>query len=399
VRPNYGFCEIAEFLTGTSSRRNGFFCQTGRNADQRASLPLRIAGRMLDPIERRAGPFVHELCRSVLRRIARRWDRREIYQIPAGTLARFSATEGDRDYSAPLAFGVESVFDVLRAAGKSFDHVDFVQRNRIEGSDDQRAERLIARCSGELADLTVAYFGELDAAGHAHGPLSPGLRHSARTMDARVQRVVEAWSAAGADVVLLGDHGMLAVERSFDVQQSVLGAMDAHGWRRGRDYEIFVDSTLCRIWLLDDATSLGIEVMLEELFSGPEFALHGEELDEELARERNVPHADPRYGDVLFAAKPGVLFWPDYFNKAPVEGMHGYPTDVSGQKGVLLGIGPSFAPAQLEECELVDVAPTLTGVLGLPAPLQSEGRNLCKEAPRAQTYARSLTALSPGAEQ
>ncbi len=388
VRPSYGFCEIAEFLTGTSPSRNGYFCQMGLADEREASLPLRIASRVLAGIEKGAGPRLHELCRSILRRIARRFDEREIYRIPASLLPRFQATEAANDYSAQKAFGVESVFDVLREAGLDFDAELFVQHGRIEGSDEARSEALIAKAGSSPRALTLAYLGELDAAGHAHGPCSPGLRAAARTCDARVERIVRAWEAEGADVVILGDHGMLPVEDVVDIGSRVRSALGMHGLQEGPDYELFLDSTLCRVWYRREEDELTLDLALSELCKEDEVSTHCEILDASLARERGVPSSDRRYGDSCIAAKEGVLFWPDYFNKSPVKGMHGYRTELFEQHGLCLGLGPSFERAVLESCELMDLAPTLTGLLGLRAPLESEGQDLRVQVPRARVQSR-----------
>ncbi|GEM_PF-1659821 len=353
VKPSFGFCEIAELLTGVETRENGFFCQMGPAEPGETSFLLKVLAGVTAPIEGRMGEWGRELCRSVLRRVARRMDHREIYEIPAGLLGRFRATEGALDYQAPFAFGRESLFDLARAKGLEWDASAFVAFNRVAGSDRDRADRLceIAQRAEGAPALTLGYFGDLDRVGHIYGPGSPGLRAQLKKTARLVEEVGEAFLRRGGSVLLVGDHGMLKVDEHLDLLE-LLGDL-------GRKTRIFVDSTLCRFWFEDKATQEGVEPRIREvLWPAPGFFL-----EEGLAREMGVPDGKDR-GDLAFAANPGVVFYPDYFNRKKVLGMHGYSPEIPGQKGFCLGLGPAFAKRRVPEIRLVDVPKIAAQALG-----------------------------------
>ncbi len=358
LKPSFGFCEIAELLTGVETRESGYFCQMGLagssgSREGGASLPLRALARVLGPLEERVGAFGREVCRSLLRRVARRLDRREIYEIPARLLGRFRATEGALDYQAPLAFGRESLFDLARAEGLDWDASAFVAFNRVVGSDRDRARRLcgIAGRAGGPPALTLGYFGDLDRVGHGFGPGSPGLRDQLKKTGVLVAEVAEAFLGCGGSVLLVGDHGMLQVEEHFDV----LGALGD----LGKGTRVFVDSTLCRFWFSHAGVRKVAEPLIRKaLWPAPGFFLEGA-----LADEMGVPQG-PDSGDLAFAANPGTVFFPDYFNRTKVLGMHGYSPEIPGQKGFCLGLGPAFAPRRVAEIRLVDVPKIAAQALG-----------------------------------
>ncbi len=401
LRPGYGFCEIAEMLTGVEARRSGLFCQMGYFEDAEISPALRLAVALAAPLEERGGPFLRECGRSLLRRVARRFDRREVYQIPARQLHRFGPTEAAREYREPLAFGIPSLLDLLREAGGRADTGAFVTRGRIDGPDEDRVRRLEELANGKepLPDLTLAYLGNLDAAGHRYGPEAEGLRASLRATDRRLARSARAFLDRGANVLVVGDHGMMRVHARADPLRAFAEACRALSWKAGREAFAFVDSTLCRFWVREAGDLPALEAELEarlprcwgasppkglvlpEPYPGapePEAGVPspGFWLREEAAERLGAPRGDRRYGDLAWGARPGILFAPDYFNLGPVAGMHGYRSDLPEQQGLLLGLGPSFPVERRTSCSLVDVAPTAAGLLGLSFPGELDGRNL-----------------------
>ena len=101
----------------------------------------------------------------------------------------------------------------------------------------------------------------------------------------------------------------------------------------------------------------------------------------------------------MFAADPGVLFWPDYFHvvEHDIKGMHGYLEkgitwppesleDTWGAEttGVLVMDSPRVdAPRDLGLRNLVDVFPTLCDLAGVDVPTTNEGESFLGSPRRA----------------
>jgi hypothetical protein len=104
----------------------------------------------------------------------------------------------------------------------------------------------------------------------------------------------------------------------------------------------------------------------------------GRALSEAERQERRIP-TERRWGDRMFAADPGVLFWPDYFHvvDSTIRGMHGYldKRDETYGMAVLASSNGAIQQGSFEARSLVDVFPTLCDLLDVPTPPTAEGRS------------------------
>ncbi|MFQ6099698.1 MAG: alkaline phosphatase family protein [Anaerolineae bacterium] len=369
VRPSFGFCEISECVTGTRPNVNGNFAAFAYGPQ---ASPYRRWRGML-----RLLGFVDRLPRGQMRarQVLEWWFAvcgvpHPTYRIPLPWLSYFVPTEGARLHTQAGAFAVESVYDVMARAGRAVYDETFVRHNRAAGSDVDRVERLLRHCA-ESYDLFMIYLGEADGAGHDFGPDSPQRRETVKRLDALIARLVERVAQVygeAANLVVLGDHGMVPVAHTVDVWSSV-GAL---GLEFGRDYVMFLDSTLARFWPLSERGRAG----LRQLLAQREFATLGELLTPERAEELHVPPPDSKYGEIIWLAHANTMIFPDFFNRVVSLGMHGYETSLDEQKGFAVVVGPDVGAAVLEEVELVDICPTLCDLLSIEYPRQNQGISL-----------------------
>ena len=114
------------------------------------------------------------------------------------------------------------------------------------------------------------------------------------------------------------------------------------------------------------------ERAITELFTDVNY---GRIITQKERRDRRIP-LDRKYGDLLFAADAGVLFWPDYFHvvEHDIKGMHGYLDKDTETTGVLVLDSPDVTTHQdLGVRNLVDVFPTLCRFAGVEVPPTNEG--------------------------
>ena len=97
----------------------------------------------------------------------------------------------------------------------------------------------------------------------------------------------------------------MAVERTTDIA----GALARLSWREGRDYVMFLDSTVARFWFPNPAAREPVETALEELSGGHRLG------DEDIARLRSR-HSSRRNWEPIWMADAGTLILPNYF-RAP----------------------------------------------------------------------------------
>jgi predicted AlkP superfamily pyrophosphatase or phosphodiesterase len=266
---------------------------------------------------------------------------------------------------------VESIFDVLSRTRVDYKYLMFP----VVNCDDDRTLTLTLESIGERRRLYFVQFSDSDLLCHLHGPESAMRHRVAGELDRKLRVLQKAFEERFDETMLLviGDHGMMQVEHTVDVGSIVHRRARTHGLRHGKDYLLFLDSTLARLWALRPAAADRLVDLLED----PDLNRAGIRLTESAAREYRIPYADRRYGDLLWWANPGVLIHPDYFH-APcqiVRGMHGYASRHEKMQGFAVLHGSGIRPTSMATAHLVDVCSTLCEVLGVSAPAQNEGRS------------------------
>ena len=239
--------------------------------------------------------------------------------IPLDLLPLIGVTEDRLSVHGPGAFPVPSFFDRLREQGGTYRYLMFPDLNGDDGA------VLSAALAGmkEGRDLYLLKFADADALCHLHGSEGEVRRQVARELDRKVHLVVEAFERVYAEpgFMVVGDHGMMDVDTTVDVAAACT-AGPRSGLRHGRDYLLFLDSTLARLWSFNDRA----RAALEDVFISPPLDGHGRLIDGETAARCRIPAPGLRYGEQIWWADPGVLIHPDYFHPRHqvVRGMHGY---------------------------------------------------------------------------
>jgi len=378
LRPSFGYCEISEYATGARPNTSGKFTQITRATPR--SRHLRHYARCLEWLEKmlqhHKGRGSTRLYNSFVRTLIKPgltdpgiWDLR--YRIPLSHLP-FLKTIESAHYPALRAFGIESIFDKLHEKGLCIDDRTFVQFNKVAGSDHARIHQL---CSEPThSDLSLIYLGICDGTGHIFGPNTPEICRAAADIDHHVGLLVEAFSRNDARTrfLIVGDHGMLPVSNHIDAAAAISRKAGADNLVELRDYALFLDSTLVRLWFYTDRA----RTCLSSLFSLPPFSTHGQILDAKTAHDLCVPPPGEAFGHLIWYANPGTVVFPDYFNRDLPKGMHGYPTHIDEQKGMAILSGPNILPQTRAEAELIDLCPTLCDLFQIGYPDHNQGISL-----------------------
>ena len=276
--------------------------------------------------------------------------------IPAHLIPWFTRSLETPIWQPGSLGAITTIFDELRAAGRSFEIVGYpiVQR------DDRIVSRVTARVhQGTLPDFWYIKFSALDALGHRFGPDVTRLAPALRALNEQLTHLVSALKSAysgGIDIAVVSDHGMSRVEHTIDVRP-LLKQMDLVP---GRGLLYFLDSTTIRFWSENPRTRDVIAARFAEM---PGARLLG-------ARARSAVHVPDGVvaGDLLIALDEGNVVFPDFFRRhaAPV-GMHGYARVDSLAGLPFLAAEPALAehlPAN-RQLTHVDMWRAIRGRLGL----------------------------------
>ena len=227
--------------------------------------------------------------------------------------------------------------------------------------------------AAEQPRLIMSWWHGADAAGHRNGPEHEETRAMLRRQDRWLGELLAGIDARGLwrDLTLLvvSDHGMVEVQDTHDIA-ALLDDADIPS-------RVFQASALANVHLerVEDA---GRAVAAISSLPGVR-AYRRSELPEALRYD----HA--RSGDVIAVAEPGTALWQawrglDLLHRVGSPfgrkvGAHGYdPAATSDVHGIFVALGRGVDPgAHLPVVRSLDVAATITELLGIDPPAHSEG--------------------------
>lgn len=248
-------------------------------------------------------------------------------------------------------------------------------------------EHKIKPLAAERPFFMSAYFASFDESAHQNGVYSPQAARSLEKIDRMVGELVQSASeAAGGNlaVCLVSDHGSLdnthnlspnvLLKRAGLIETDGQGAVTgwrAYSQRAGGTAEIrLADSG-------DEEAEKKLSQVMRELESDPESGIL-EILTGEQARARG---GFPEAAYVLVAKKGYELrddIQGDYCRtRLTQKAQHGYSEEFEEMRASFFLTGPGIPAGTIENVRLIDVAPTLAGIMGAEL-LQAEGRDLLK---------------------
>jgi predicted AlkP superfamily pyrophosphatase or phosphodiesterase len=218
---------------------------------------------------------------------------------------------------------------------------------------------------GQRPRLILSWWHGADGAGHRFGPDADETRRQLAGQDAELARLLAALDARDAWVsttlVVVSDHGMVALEESLDARALLRGA--------GIRVRVVAGGSFVHVFLKDPSQREQARAVLD---ARPGVRAYASD-----ALPPALRYAHPRrVGDVVALTDP-----PLFFGRARKRllggshGGHGYdPARFPEMQGIFLALGRGVAPgARPGRVRAVDVAPTLAALLGIEPPRQSEG--------------------------
>lgn len=331
VIPSFGFCERIEFLNGKSASSQDCFTalKFSKNPDYLKLQPiLNIFHFVEQNLSMKPKKFLRKLTNKLFGFLGIKMS---AYLIPYNLLPFFNFSE-----DGPDGIGLLSETKLLNALSKKKNSVFYdcftELGSRGYKSDEDRIEALVnSYASGK--DVFLLYLDTLDKVGHSCGPNSNELLNALRIVDAKLEYVLRSFldEFHDANIIILGDHGMLPVKHKLNVQKILTKIKSESKLNFPNECFWFLDSTLCRVWTHSSDRKMLIKALKEDRQLMSFGRLTGYE-DIGIANGR-------AYGDIIWSADPGVIVFPDYFryeDDEPVKGMHGYNIDEPQHNGMCI---------------------------------------------------------------
>ena len=313
IRPSYGFCERTEILHGKDFSESGLF--TAISLKKEPSIHRRNILRIWPRMKSNAFSVI---VRKILNKFALIFQiKLPIYLIPLELLGLWNYTEDSRDITDPFLYNSGFLYE-NRHRKFSFNHFTALGKRSLIKDEKTRLHAAIAEV--EDNDVVFVYLGESDWLGHVYGPESGDFKSYLSRLDANLAEAYHSYNHDEVETIFLGDHGMVQVERYVDIEKILLAELAQHGLRRNINYFLFIDSTIVRVYFLNNST---LDPMLIKSFCEKH----------ELNFVKNI---GKEYGDIILGCNAGVMFYPNYFNSQKLKGMHGYRDDITENLGMII---------------------------------------------------------------
>jgi predicted AlkP superfamily pyrophosphatase or phosphodiesterase len=356
VTQSRSFCERAEIFSGLSPRESGYFTAMGYSPEKSPFRNISILDK-LSFIDKIFGKYRYykALKNRIIRllfinkKVAMR-----SYSIPLNFLKYFSLTEDEYDFREEIAFnGKENIFKDCINNGLNIYYDSFTALNFTNSNTDEERLQMVENNIDSKHDLYLTYVGVMDSCAHVYGPDSIERKSELKKLDQRLfnfhKNIIS--KHKDAKFIFLGDHGMASVKHSVDLGQALNQEAKLCKLKAGKDFIYFLDSTMFRIWYLNENAS---KILNNKLKSNPIFINNGVFVNKIIAKKEKIPFPDKRYGDLLWMANTGVLVFPDFFHTTnPYKGMHGYDINHFSSKGTCIVSANEFD--YCESIKLTDV--------------------------------------------
>jgi len=284
--------------------------------------------------------------------------------IPVGLIDSFAPKEDKKLTDEQSVDGVVTFFDQLRAHAVPYSLSAF-HESIYEG----RIAKRIGRALAAGNRFVLVRMASLDRLGHKYGPESRQVTKRLGEIDRAVNELAEyvVGPSHSAQLVVFSEHGMIPVRGQVDL----MAALKALPVRIGKDYFVFLNSTVACLWPKTDAARNLLLAMLGNIG-------HGTVIDKTQRKEFGIDQLGIEHGDILFALDEGYVFFPDFYRRrTPPMGMHGYATTEYDWPVFILHSPDGVRRNEpVREARFIDIMPTLLELLDVPVPVTCEGRSL-----------------------
>ncbi len=288
--------------------------------------------------------------------------------IPDEIISFISMGEDNKSPIEKNGFPIESIFDIMLQEKIAFQYLMYPIYN-LEDNDIQ--SEIATSIQSTSTDFVLSQFSMVDFIGHNYGPDSVQRRQAMGEIDRKLRELHQI--NPQVDFLIFGDHGMASVKDTINISAIVQTWAKKERLIHGKDYVLFLDSTVMRVLCLNEFALKALNSLMENQTlneKGNFIRFTDSELDN--------PTKQALYGNCFWKAKIGTLIHPDYFHRENDvnKGMHGYGKHEPDMNSLVIGYGPSFTKNTIEKRTLYDICPTICALLNIKTPSHSIGKSL-----------------------
>lgn len=368
-----GFTQRSSIFTGASPISHGNYTMYIYDPLHSPFWILRPFRYLLRKLPQRG--FIYKAVRKIINQIPKftsSWA--PPAEIPSNILPLISVTEDLKPIYKPGNLPKESLFDLFVESGISYKYLMAPVSGR-----DEEVMNLAIESMEDCYQAVFVQFSDTDGLVHRFGSESEKRREIVHQADERVRKLKEVWEKKSISpwIVVIGDHGMADVEDYIDIQKMVEKFASTYHWINGKEFLMFLDSTLARFWFLDQKVQKILEPFLRDNLQS-----RGRFLDKSYMENNKIPSNSKKYGDLIWRANIGEGIFPDFFHSPSnqYKAMHGYDCLEDKMKGTAIIFNKNLNQHEIiEEARIQDITSTICDILSLRHPTSSEGKSLIKK--------------------
>lgn len=354
-------------VTGVSPLTHGVwtqFCLNPENSPFKWTEKTFQLNRFLDIFTSKSGVMerlgkaaLNLLVSSVSKRFSRRKKMPRIPMIPIQNLHFFDTALTTSLFDED-ALAVPTIFDILRTHDIPF--------KVVSGLRDSEAFKKTIKINKDTR-FVFAHFVNPDTVGHKVGPCSERIYRTVHDTDHKVMKIVKEYRKKfDTEMFIFSDHGMAEVKKTINI----LALLRRLGLKEGRDFVVFLDSTMARFWTQKKECKRRILEALDGIQGGK--TLSANDLKHYL-----IPN-DRKYGDIIWLADHGTLILPNYYQGTkPIKGMHGYAPGSKELMSPIIIYSEDLPSGKIQRIATpMDILPTILDLMGIDTPGYVEGKSL-----------------------
>jgi len=204
-------------------------------------------------------------------------------------------------------------------------------------------------------DVVSFFINDLDEIGHYHTANSDAYNNKLIEIINFINSLFTYLKAKNEnfDFVIFGDHGMVEIEKSIDVNKIIKKLP----FKPFDDYIMFLDSTLARFWFKNEKTRIAITQALPNNEAGCWINKNDRGL-------YKINYSHNKFGDEIWWANKGYLISPNYWEgNVKVKAMHGYRNEVEENHTCLISNVNYYNDAQ--SIDMISLYKTLCSFLNI----------------------------------
>ena len=365
LEPLFGFQGIgAAIFSGASMNATGVFTEFvfQDNKPSSQSPLLQFFLKITDYIP---NDWLCSLSRQLLYRLFGKYETGISNIIPSKLLKYFSPKLTKPLYAAHSLGQISTIFDVLR-----INNIPYFYRMPSVRSEKILFKNILKGINNsDLPNLTVIHPCSLDIIAHDFGPGSPQVRCALKEIDSQMSDLYQSvqYSHEPITIIIMSDSGMTPISHQADI----MGVLRNLPIDLGKDYLVFLDSTVARFWFFNEKAKKLVSEILSRLRCG-------KTLDSSDMKMLGINEIGPEYGELFFAMNERWVIYPDFFRKhRPPMGMHGYAfSTLDTPILIAYASNTTIDFKRRANASFIDIMPSILDLLGLPVPKTCEGVSL-----------------------